>query len=157
MKTLYALAHSLNGNKVVTLAVAAGIYLWSVTSSEFPPGVLQGLLVLLMTDWLMGTARAWTEKKLSAQVAWAGVVKLVVYLFMVALVNYLARIDIGKVWGALTDTLLAVVSAAMMLTEAISILQHLRFYSERYGVQIPILVWLIGRLETEEKKLKETS
>lgn len=139
--------------------VAIGTFLltvWASATNQYPAGVLAGVVAMMMGDAFAGFVEALVRRSLNRQAAFQGVGKLAVYAVLIWIVNELAKVTgLGTLWDLATNALVSLTAISIMLTEAISILEHLRFLTDRAGVNVPVLNILYARLQRELKSVEE--
>lgn len=156
MNTLISMADhvllSLSNHRRYTAIFGTILWVSQVLFGAFSPSVLIAVVVLLISDWVLGTIRAWKEARASERAAFQGLVKSLVYLSLLFLTTLLVRASLGPVWKSFSTALVSFVGASILLTELISVLKHIRFFTERANVYIPVLDVFLVRLEKEAKK-----
>ncbi len=143
------------------LTLIAGIVAWLASNlfGAFAPSLLSAVVILLLGDWLLGTLRALIARQAARDPALQGLVKLIVYLALMAMTTLLVQAEMGELgagtWHAMMQVLVGFIGAALIVTEAISVLQHLRWFADRAGVRVPILDLVLNRLQREADHLNQ--
>jgi toxin secretion/phage lysis holin len=113
----------------------------------FSPTALTGLGVALVADWILGMAAAWKSRRFSSEKAAAGIKKILLYAGTVAVVVLLDYVELGPVWQMFVGWFAAFVGAALVLTEAVSILEHIHALGGT--TDMPLIGVFIKRLKKQ--------
>lgn len=113
------------------LKVAAGMVAFSGWLTT--PGVNQAAVILLIADWATGTFKGWITHQMNSDAGVRGAIKSLIYLGLLAVGHQVAAagpiVAEAAQWAAI----------AVILTEAISVLENLDAIATSYRVDLPIL------------------
>lgn len=135
-----------------TVLLTALMWVIHLVFGAFPAQVLGTIAILVFADWILGMARAFRCADVRYSKAVRGLVKIALYMALLALTTLLARTDLGQAWRLLAGGLISFVGALVILTESISVLLHLKWFADQYQVTLPVLDALLRRLQDEADK-----
>lgn len=111
------------------VGVASSSLSWAMT-----PGLVQSAVLLLLLDYVTGTAKAIAGRRVNSDAGVRGIVKSFLYLGVLGIALNLSSAS-GLLFGWLDDA----VAVMLITTELVSVLENVEELATRYEVDAPLI------------------